>query len=89
MINKNFIGNRIKFMNTISRKDGLFVLCASELINDQPYVNQERCDSKRYGIVPLNKTPNLNYITNSQDLFPTVYPVVLEQSLNQKPLVLL
>lgn len=70
MINKNFIGNRIKFMNTISRKDGLFVLCASELIDDQPYVNQERCDSKRYGIVPLNKTPGFNYITNSQDLFP-------------------
>lgn len=70
MVNKNFYGSRINFINTIKRTDGMFVLCKSELIDNQEYIADNRCDDKKYGIIPLRRTPGVNYITESEDLLP-------------------
>jgi hypothetical protein len=70
MINKNFTCSEKKFLTTIARTDGFFALFKSELINGQEYVSEGRCDEKKYGAVAIRKTPNVDYITTSEDIFP-------------------
>lgn len=79
MINKNFKVSRINFLKTISRTDGFFGICKSELIKSQNPYTKDRCDHSRYGAIPVQKSPLKNYVIyETDDVFPLRDPSSVE-----------